>query len=450
MQGMTSTALPPGPPGHWLLGNLPEFRRDMLGFYRHCTQEYGSLVSFRLGLNRLVLVSDPVLIEQVLVAENRNFVKPYIYQFLRPALGNGLLLSEGPFWLRQRRLMQPAFLRQRIETYGPIMVEHTVRFLETWRDGETRDVHADMMQLTLRIVTQALLDVDITASAQEVAPALDCLMEDFTYRFESALPVPVWVPTSRNRRLRRAIGQLDQLLEGIIKARRSCGTDRGDLLSRLLHAQDEDDGAAMTDRQLRDEVMTLFLAGHETTANALTWTLYLLAQHPEVEAHLLGELHTVLTGREPSVADLPRLQFTEQVILESMRLYPPVYAVSRKAIRACTIGSHQIASGTTLILCQWLVHRDGRWFAEPERFRPERWRDGSTLRMPRYAYFPFGGGPRVCIGNHFALVEAVLVLATLLARYRLQLEPGQTVQAWPSITLRPKTGIRCIINKRSD
>jgi cytochrome P450 len=388
------------------------------------------------------LLSDPDLIEQVLVTDNRNFVKPYIYQFLRPALGNGLLLSEGDFWLRQRKLMQPAFLRQRIETYGTAMVSHTQRMLARWRDGETRDLHADMMQLTQAIVAQALLDVDVADASTGVAEALECIMEDFSYRFESVFPVPLWIPVPRNRRLMRAVQLLDRIIERIIQQRRSASEDRGDLLSRLMQAQDEERGGGMTNRQLRDEVMTLYLAGHETTANALSWCWYLLGQHPEVEAKLHAELRDVLGDRAPTVADLPRLVYTERIILESMRLYPPVYAFGRRPIADCTLGGYAIRAGTTIMISQWIVHRDPRHFAEPERFDPDRWANDLQKRLPKYAYFPFGGGPRVCIGNTFAMMEAVLVLATIASQFRIRLDPAHAVVPWPSITLRPLRGIK--------
>ncbi|HLJ11220.1 MAG TPA: cytochrome P450, partial [Planctomycetaceae bacterium] len=284
----------PGPSGHWLLGSLREFRRDMLAFYARIARDYGDIVGFRLGPRRFVLLNHPDFIEQVLVTENRNFIKHYGLRLLRPTLGNGLLNSDGDFWLRQRRLMQPAFQRQRIDSYAPIIVEHTEKMLAHWRDGEIRDLHADMMKLALSIVTKTLLDVDAGDKSNEVSQAIDFIMEDFNARFQSAFPPPAWLPAPRNLKLKREVGRLDAIIHEMIRQRRADSRDRGDLLSMLVHARDEADNTGMTDKQLRDEVMTLFLAGHETTASALSWTWYLLATHPHVEARLLDELDSVL------------------------------------------------------------------------------------------------------------------------------------------------------------
>ena len=442
---MTTARYPPGPRGHWLLGNLPEFRRDMLGFYARLARDYGDVVSYRLGPRRLVMLAHPDAIEEVLVGQNRDFEKPYIYQFLRPLLGNGLLLSEGDFWLRQRKLMQPAFLKQRVDAYGPAMVEEVQRLTAGWRAGETRDIHADMMQFALAVAARTLLDVDVMDEAPGVGAALECVMADFSARFESVLPLPRWLPLPAHRRFRTALANLDRVVTRIIQERRSSSRPHADVLSLLMAARDED-GGGMDDRQLRDEVMTLFLAGHETTANGLTWTLYLLAKHPEVGEKLRAEATAVLAGRAPGVADLPRLPYAEWTILEAMRLYPPVYAISRRAVRDCTVMGFDIPPETTLLLPQCVLHRDARFFPDPEPFRPERWADGLTKRLPRYAYFPFGGGPRVCIGNTFGMLEMTLALTVLASRFRFTLAADHPVTPWPSITLRPKHGVRAVIH----
>ena len=445
---MTGTRHPPGPKGNWLTGNLPEFRRDMLAFFTRCAREYGDVVSLRLGPRSWVFLNHPDYIEQVLVTDNRHFAKHYVLQFLRPVLGNGLLTSEGDLWLRQRRLVQPAFQRQRIEAYGPAMVELTQRMLADWRHGETRDLHTEMMRLTMRIVARALLDVDVTDEAGDMGDVLNVLLADFSQRFGRAFPLPKWLPTSWNRRVKGARLRLDQILHDIIKQRRATGADRGDLLSTLMRARDEGDGSGMTDRQLRDEAMTLFLAGHETTANALSWTWYLLAQHPEVEAKLAAELGRVLGDRPPRAADLPQLVYAERVILESMRLYPPVYGFGRRALRDCVIGGYDVPANTTVFMSQWVTHHDPRFFDRPDEFKPDRWADDLARRLPKYAYFPFGGGPRVCIGNTFALIEAMLVLATVVPRFRFTLVPGHPVKPWPSVTLRPAHGIKAVLTRR--
>jgi cytochrome P450 len=440
--------LPAGPRGHLLLGSLPELRRDVLGFFAACAREHGDVVPIRVPRRRLVLLSHPDLIEEVLVSHARRTTKTVLLQALRPVLGDGLLLSEGDTWLRQRRLIQPAFHRQRIAAYGDVMAGHADRAMAAWRDGQTRDVHADMMAVTQAIVAKTLFDADVSDAAWDVGQALHVLMDDFSRRRTRLFELPAFVPTPGRRRARRAVEALDRLVYGIIAARRASGEDRGDLLSMLLHAQDADDGSRMTDRQVRDEIMTLFLAGHETTAVSLSWTWYLLARHPEVEARLVEELRGVLGGRLPTVGDLPRLRYTEMVVTESMRLYPPAYTITRRVAEPLEVGGHAIAPETVLVMSQWVVHRDGRWFDEPAAFQPDRWENDLAKRLPRYAYFPFGGGPRLCIGNTFALMEATLLLATIAQRFGFRLAPGAVVKPMLSVTLRPAEGIPMILSAR--
>jgi cytochrome P450 len=445
---MAALPFPPGPRGHFLFGNLSEFRKDFLDFLSRITREYGECVSFRIGLKRVVLVNRPDLIETVLVTESRNFIKHYVTRLLRPTLGNGLLMSEGDFWLRQRRLMQPAFNRNRVAAYGGIMVAFTERMLDRWQDGQPVDMHKETMRLTLEIVAKALFDADVGGQASEVGDALEVGMANFVNRWKRLYPIPSWIPTPGNLRMKRAVRRLDEIIYGFIRERRASRQGRGDLLSMLLDAQDEDDGSRMTDRQLRDEAMTLFLAGHETTANALSWTWYLLAQHPQVEAKLLAELQAVLHGRPPTVDDLPRLRYTEMVVMESMRVYPPVYAFGREAVAACTLGGFHVPAGMTVIMSQWLMHRDSRYWDKPEEFQPERWADGLAKRQSKFVYFPFGGGPRICIGNSFAMLEAVLILATMARQFRFILQPGHPVVPVTTVTLRPAHGILGVLEKR--
>ena len=375
--------LPRGPKGHVLLGSLPEFRRDVLGFFAACARDYGDVVPIRVPRRRLVLLSHPDLIEEVLTAHARRTTKTALLQTLRTVLGDGLLLSEGDTWLRQRRLIQPAFHRQRIAAYGEVMAAFADRAMAHWKDGETRDVHADMMAVTQAIVAKTLFDADVSGGAWDVGQALHVLMEDFSRTRTRVFRLPTFVPTPTRLRTRRAVERLDRLVYGIIAARRASGEDRGDLLSLLLQAQDADDGSRMTDQQARDEIMTLFLAGHETTAVSLSWTWYLLAQHPEVEARLVEELRSVLGGRRPTVADLPRLRYTEMVVTESMRLYPPAYTITRRVVEPLTVGPHAIAPETVLVMSQWVVHRDPRWFDEPAAFQPDRWEHDLAKRLPR-------------------------------------------------------------------
>jgi cytochrome P450 len=439
---------PPGPKGHWLTGNLPAFRRDRLGFLTECARTYGDVVGFRLGPRRMMLVNHPDLVEEVLVTKNRHFIKHFALRMTRSTLANGLLTSEGDFWLRQRRLAQPAFHRDRIAAHAAVMVALAERMLADWADGQVRDVQDDMMRLTLEIVARCLFDADVSGDSAEASVAMETLLRCFTARINKLIRLPESFPTPVNLRLRRAVRRLESILFDIIAKRRASGEERGDLLSMLLHARDEDDGARMTDRQLRDELMTLFMAGHETTANTLSWAFYFLANHPEAEALLHAELDAVLGGRAPTLADLPRLPYAEHVITESLRLYPTVWVLGREAIEPCTVGGYKVPVGVTVYMSQWVVHRDPRWYDDPESYRPGRWADGLQKRLPRYAYFPFGGGPRICIGNGFAMMESVLLLATIAGRYRLAMAPGATVTPLATMTLRPDEGLMMTISRR--
>jgi len=444
---MGKALIPPGPKGHFLSGHLPELRRDALGFYLRCAREYGDCTTFRFGLKRIYLVSSPGLIEQVL--HSRNFTKHFALRMNKLLLGNGLLTSEGDFWLRQRRLIQPVFQRERLTSYAPDMTACTQRQIDGWRDGDERDLHVEMRRLTLAIAARTLFGADATGQSEAVGLALHEAMGTFNQRFFRVLRIPERIPTPENLRIRRAVRRLDDILYGLINQRRAEGEQK-DLLSILLHARHESDGTGMTDRQLRDEAMTLFLAGHETTALALAWGWYLLAQHPQVVEKLEAELHQVLGGRTPTVADLPNLPYTEMIVQEIMRIYPPAYAIGRQAIRPCTIGGYPIPAGATILMCQWAVHRDPRYFDDPERFYPERWADGLARRLPRYAYFPFGGGQRVCIGNTFALMELPLVLATIAQRFRFSRPPGPPVLPKPQLTLQPDRPILLKLHARGE
>jgi cytochrome P450 len=447
--GDLSGILPPGPRGRPLTGNLLDYTRDHLVFLTRCAREYGDVVGLRFVNVPVYLLNHPDHVEYVLVRNNRNFIKSRGERISLGFLGNGLLTSEGSFWRRQRRLAQPAFYRERIAAYGEVMVECGERMVAGWRDDEIRDVHDDMGHLTLEIVARTLFGVPLgNAEFVAVGDALATISQRFTGRGGVFFQVPEKVPTPGNLRFRRAVRRLDGLIYRIIRDRRASGEDAGDLLSMLLAVRDEETGEGMTDRQLRDEAMTVFLAGHETTANALSWTWHLLAGHPEVDSRLQEELREVLAGRPPTIEDLPRLHYTDMVVKESMRLYPPVWAFGREALADCEIGGYHVPAGTQLIVSQWVMHRDPRYYEEPRRFRPERWGDGSTEGLPKYAYFPFGGGPRLCIGQSFAKMEAVLLLATIAQQIRLRFAPGERVVPQPSITLRPRNGMRMALAKR--
>ena len=450
---MTVARRPPGPrstlPGASLFGFLA-FRRDPLKFLTRAAREYGDIVHFRLGPQHAYLLNHPDLVKDVLVTRNDHFQKGRALQRSKRLLGEGLLTSEGEHHRRQRRLAQPAFHKKRIESYGAAMVEYAARASGRWQHGARVDVAHEMMQLTLAVVGKTLFDADVEAEADEVGEAMDQIMELFQLLL---LPFSEYVeklPIPPARKFERARARLDRVIYRIIEERRRGGADRGDLLSMLLLAQDEEgDLTGMTDAQLRDEVMTLFLAGHETTANALAWTWYLLALHPEVETKLHAELDEVLPeGKWPEVADLPRLRYTEMVLTEAMRLYPPAWAVGRLAVKDYAVGGYLLPAGSLILLSQYVTHRDARFFPDPLRFDPERWRPEARAAVPPYAYFPFGGGPRRCIGEGFAWMEGTLIIAALARRWRMRLVPDQQVVEHPRITLRPKHGIRMTIEKR--
>ena len=447
MSAKEKLRFPPGPSvglKRWSLAPLNN--GDPLNYFTGLTRKYGDIAGLRIFNFRLYLINHPDYIEDVLVNHPRKFIKGRVLQANKRVFGKGLLTSEGDFWLRQRRLAQPAFHRARISGYASTMVEYTERLLHEWQDGEERDIHKEMMRLTMQIVGKTLFDGDVERDAQEVGKSLELLLE-LGANFRRTLLVPHWLPTPTNIRQERAIRQIEKVLYRIIAEKRASGRDAGDLLSMLLAAQDED-GSGMTDQQLRDETITLFLAGHETTANTLSWTWWLLAQNPAVEAKLHAELNEVLAARSPSLDDLPRLVYTNHVITESLRLYPPAWGTARTAIEDYEIAGYAVPKGSGVSFTQWTVHRDPRWYDAPEEFRPERWEGDLLKRIPKFAYFPFGGGPRQCIGNSFALMEAALILASIAQKFRFRLVEGHPVVPLASITLRPRHGIRVLLESR--
>ncbi len=449
---MTTALLPPGPPPVGFLGRIPcliEFSRDQLGYMTRYARKYGDVVRMRGGKYPAYLVNRADLIETVLLNKGGAFAKTENTpgaRALQRVLGNGLLTSEGDFWLRQRRLVQPAFHRQRLLAYSQTMVEYTERMLETWRDGDTRDIHQAMMRLTLQIVAKTLFNADVTHHADRVGQALEAFMDRFANQAAIML-LPENLPTPANIRSQRAVERLDAIIYDIIRERRDSGKDEGDLLSMLLHVQDED-GRFMSDHQLRDEVVTLFLAGHETTALALSWMFYLLAQIPDADAKLADELRRVLGDGPLTADDLPKLSYTDAVVKEAMRLYPPAPRQARQATADCELGGYRIPAGAIIIVSQWVTQRDPRYFDHPDTFDPDRWLDGLERRLPRYAYFPFGAGPHMCIGSGFATMEANLLLACIARRFCLDLAPGQAIIPQVSVTLRPKHAIRMTLHAR--
>jgi len=446
---MTAAApakLPPGPPNDSWSGFYRDYSRNPLEYLTRLQREFGDVVMLRAFNYRVFYLSHPDYIEQLLVTQARKFAKGRILKANKRLFGNGLLISEGDFWLRQRRLAQPAFHRARVMSYGETMVRFTERLLTEWRDGETRDIHAEMMRLTLQIVSKTLFDAEVGGDTREVGRALQAIT-DLNSDFRRLVLTPPWLPTPYNVRAILATRKLNKIVYRALYVRRRNPRDTGDLLSMLLAAQD-DDGSRMTDRQLRDETITLFLAGHETTAIALSWTWWLLAQNSEAESKLHAELDAVLAGRAPHREDLPKLPYTEKVITESLRLYPPAWGIPRMALEDAEIAGYTIPKGSGVSVSSWVVHRDPRWFDDPLAFRPERWDGELQKRLPRFAYFPFGGGPRQCIGNAFALMEAQLILATIAQKFRFRLVPDHPVVPLASITLRPKHGLRAVLVSR--
>jgi cytochrome P450 len=427
----------------WSLGPL---NNNPLEYFTRIAREYGDIAGLRVLNFKTIFINHPDLIEEVLVTNARKYSKGKVLRANRHVFGAGLLTSEGDFWLRQRRLAQPAFHRARIASYAATMVEYTRRMLDDWRGGEERDAHQEMMRLTLQIVGKTLFDADVERDAQEVGKSLELLLE-IGANFRRTIFVPHWLPTPTNLRVKREIAQIEKIIYRIIGERRASGRDAGDLLSMLLSAQDED-GSRMTDRQLRDEAITLFLAGHETTASTLSWTWWLLARNPRVEAKLHAELDAMLGDRAPTLDDLPKLAYTGHVITESLRLYPAAWGMARLAVEDHEIAGYPVTKGMGVAMAQWVVHRDPRWYDAPEEFRPERWEDDLLKRLPRFAYFPFGGGPRQCIGNTFALMEAALILATIARKFRLRLVSIHPVVPLASITLRPRHGVRVTLESR--
>ena len=446
---MVAAVVPEGPKGGRVMGNMKEFNRDSLAFVERCAREFGDVVLTRFLYVPAYFIFNPEHIEYVLASGSKNFVKAMSLRspfFLR-LVGNGLVTSEGDFWRRQRRLAQPAFHRERVNAYGETMVAFAERMMARWREGQTLDAHEAMMMLTQAIVASTLFSADVSGEADEIGAALSFIVRPFSSQATLRWILDNRLPTPAHLRFNAAVRKIDRFIYRIIAERRASGEDTGDLLSMLLRAQD-DDGTQMTDRQLRDELMTLFLAGHETTALALTWAWVLLSQNAEAEKRLHEELDEVLGGRTPTVEDLPGLRYCEWVVKESMRLYPPAYAVGREAVRDCEIGGFRVPAGMQIFAFQWVVHRDARWFEEPEEFRPERWGEDVASRLPKYAYFPFGGGPRQCIGNSFAMMEAVLLLATVARRFRLRLPQGHEVELLPAMSLRPKGGVPVRVESR--
>lgn len=449
--GPSIERIPPGPrfsPVQTALFRfLPTSSFDSLKFIVDQQAQHGRLTCVVANGARTYVVSDPELAREILVEKADKFQKA---QMLRDAIGsvvgNGLLTSEGDFWKRQRKLAQPAFHFQRIEAYGQVMADETLEVINAWREGETRDIAQDLMKITLYIVCRTLFSADISAQADRVGRLMHDILEGAQMVVSQSASWLELITHRIQKRQDAATAEMKALIDEIIRHHRAAGEDAGDLLSMLMAARD-DDGRPMSDEQLRDEVITLFIAGHETTANAVTWTLYLLAQHPHIEERLMTEL-AVLNGTQPAVRDLQQLPYLEQVLKESLRLYPPAGGATRQPIEDIELGGYLIPKGSNIAISTYAMHRDPAFFPDPERFDPERFNAEREAQIPKHAYLPFGAGPRVCIGNVFALMESRILLATILQRWRLTLAPGQTVRAEQLFTIRPRGGLKMVVSAR--
>jgi cytochrome P450 len=440
---------PPGPRRSPLSAVVYFPGRDPLAFFSGLVRKYGDLVHLFLAREHLYVVNHPAAVRDILVTNQRSFKKGRGLEGAKRLLGDGLLTSEGQTHLRQRRLIQPAFHRERLQSYAATMTGHASRLRDRWTDGMTVDASHEMMRLTLGIVGETLFGTDVEAHAPDVGRALTAVMQTFWMTMLPFFDNLEKLPIPALARGRRARADLDRIIYAMIAERRRHPADRGDLLSMLLMAQDvEGDGSGMTDLQVRDEAMTIFLAGHETTANALTWTWYLLGEHPAVEARMHEEIDRVLGGRLPTMEDVPRLPFVEQVVTEAMRLYPPAWIIGRRALVPYEIDGYLAPARSIFVFSPYIVQRDARWYSEPQRFAPERWTAEFKAALPPFAYMPFGGGQRRCIGDQFAWTELSLVLATIAQRWKLRLVPGHPVAPQALVTLRLKHGLKMTVHKR--
>lgn len=452
----SSIEFPPGP--HSILPNklFRQFMRDPLKTLTNIANTYGNICHFKFGRQHIYLVNDPNYIEDILIRNYKNFIKTRGLQVAKRLLGEGLVTSEGEYHDRQRRIIQPTFHPNRIKGYGDVITSHAIRMCERWKEGTTLDIHKEMMHVTLEIISTAVLGSDIKPEEDEVGVALQTCLEYF-----NRLQMPFGeliekIPILHiNKGYQSAKRKLDSIVRNMIKEHRDKESvyHQQDLLYTLLQAQDTEAGIGrMTDLQLKDEVMTIFLAGHETTSNALTWTFYLLSQNPTVDDRLYAELCSVLgdknTKRVPTVEDIPNLVYTEKVFRESMRLYPPAWTIGRKCVNDYKVGKYTIPAGSIILMSQYVMHHDSRYFSDPDLFYPDRWTKEAMLHLPRFSYFPFGGGIRGCVGESFAWMEGVLLLATISREWRLHHDVSHKVGLKPLITLRPKYGMRMRLERR--
>jgi len=437
----------PGPGKESVVDTLANLNEDKLAFLTKCSREYGDVVPLQVGINQVLLLNCPSYIEQV--AKDRSlFVRgPHVRTALQRLLGEGIFLKEGESWFHQRRITQQVFYHQHITTYGETIVAYTERLLNRWQDGEIRNVQPDMMRLTLDIIWKVIFNDELTEEeAQDIGYILGISTRLFESKDQEGFNDQQLA--TQNLRYERILEQMDRYIYSLIQRRRQSGEESGDLLSMLMQVRDEDNNSQMSDKQLRDEVVTLLFAGQEALAVVLSWTLILLSLHPEVQTKLLTELNEVLGDRCPSVADIPYLCYTKSIIKEAMRLYPPVAVMPRIAIQDYEIGGYKVPAGCTVLISAWTMHRHPRYFEDPDKFDPDRWDNDLEKRLPRGVYLPFGNGPRICIGKSFAEMEMVLIIATIAQKYQLTLVPDFQIVLWATITLRSKLGVPVKLEKK--
>jgi cytochrome P450 len=451
VSGLPASAVPrpPGPRGLPLIGEARRFSRDPLAFLCGLAEQYGDIANFRLGSLDVYFLRHPDYVREVLITQRASFTMSALRGKINAVVGEGLFTSRGELHARQQRLMLPVFRKSRIEAYAGQMAELSQRMRDQWRAGATIDIADEMMKLTMLIAAQALFEQDIGSDTQAVSRNIATTLEFFTRLTSPFLKISLALPLPATLRFKKAVRELDTVIYRMIERRRDTAAAGKDLLSLLMQAKDDQTHVQMTEKQLRDEVLTLLIAGHETTANVLAWTFYLLAQHPGVDQRMHEEARAVLGGRTAfGASDLDRLVYTRHVMREGLRLYPPGWFVGREAQVDVRLGGYTVPKGAIVMVSQYVTHRDGRFFAEPNAFRPERWEDGLEDRLPRGSYFPFSAGDRHCIGEGFAWQEALLILATLAERWRFELVPGQNIRPRPSVTLRPDSPIRMIVCSR--
>jgi len=449
---ISSNPIAPGPRGQFLLGSIRDFQRDQLGFIQDLANEYGPVARFRLTNVAFNLISHPDGIQQVLQGNNHNYIKGEFFDAVRQVAGDGLFGSEGAHWLRQRRLMQPAFHRQRIAGFADIMVRQTESMLEHWvvlaSSAEPVDVSYEFTELTMRIIAEAMFSTQLEEDVHRISESLTYLLADIDFRFQVPIYPKIGFPTLRNLRAQKELDTVNEVLYRIIRERRQNGAQHDDLLQMLMEARDEETGEAMSDQDLRDELITMFVAGHETTAVLLTWLFHILSSEPEWETRLVDEVTAALQGRQPDFEDLTNFPTLRMAIDETLRLYPPVWITNRNAVKDDEICGYRIRAGEVAGISPYVTHRLPEYWPDPERFDPMRFSPELTAARPRFAYLPFGGGPRQCIGNNFALVEAQLIFATLVPRFRLRAIPERPVKLAPTATLRPKDGLWMKVEKK--